>query len=36
MLPELAMIRFGVYDDGNRCLGQRVLPMTSLMSGKIK
>ncbi|XP_065844956.1 1-phosphatidylinositol 4,5-bisphosphate phosphodiesterase beta-1-like isoform X2 [Oscarella lobularis] len=33
VLPELAMIRFGVYDDGNRCLGQRVLPMTSLMSG---
>ena len=28
------MIRFGVYDDGNRCLGQRVLPMTSLMSGR--
>ena len=33
VLPELAVLRFGVYDESGRLLGQRVLPLEGLQSG---
>jgi len=32
-LPELAVLRFGVYDDNNKLLGQRILPFEDLQAG---
>lgn len=33
ILPELAMLRFCVYDENGKVLGQRVLPMDGLQAG---
>ncbi|XP_075252412.1 uncharacterized protein LOC142344540 isoform X2 [Convolutriloba macropyga] len=33
VLPELAVLRFGVYDESGKLLGQRVLPLEGLQSG---
>jgi len=33
VLPELAVLRFGVYDDNNKLLGQRILPFEDLQAG---
>ncbi|CAK9302716.1 unnamed protein product [Gordionus sp. m RMFG-2023] len=33
VLPDLAVIRIGVYDENNRLLGQRVLPLDGLQTG---
>ena len=33
MLPELAVLRFGVYDDNGKMLGQRILPFNDLQAG---
>ena len=33
VLPELAVLRFGVYDENNKLLGQRILPFEHLQSG---
>ena len=33
MLPELAVLRFGVYDENNKLLGQRILPFEDLQAG---
>ena len=30
VLPELAVLRFAVYDDNNKMLGQRILPFEDL------
>ncbi len=30
ILPELAVLRFGVYDDNGKLLGQRILPFDTL------
>ena len=32
-MPELAVLRFGVYDDNNKLLGQRILPFEDLQAG---
>ena len=33
VLPELAVLRFGVYDDNDKLLGQRILPFDDLQMG---
>jgi phosphatidylinositol phospholipase C beta len=33
VLPDLAVLRFGVYDENNRLLGQRILPLDGLQAG---
>merc|ERR1719219_1052677 len=33
VLPELAVLRFGVYDENNKLLGQRILPFEDLQAG---
>jgi phosphatidylinositol phospholipase C, beta len=33
VLPNLAVLRFGVYDENDKCLGQRILPMDSIQVG---
>ena len=33
VLPELAVLRFAVFDDNNKMLGQRILPFECLQSG---
>lgn len=33
MLPDLAVLRFGVYDENGRLLGQRILPLDGLQAG---
>jgi phosphatidylinositol phospholipase C, beta len=33
LVPDLAMLRFGVYDEFENCLGQRILPLDGLQSG---
>nr|CAD7403879.1 unnamed protein product [Timema cristinae] len=33
VLPDLAVLRFGVYDDNSRLLGQRILPLDGLQAG---
>merc|ERR1719376_417701 len=33
VLPELAVLRFAVFDDNNKMLGQRILPFEDLQSG---
>ena len=33
VLPELAVLRFAVYDDNNKMLGQRILPFEDLQAG---
>ena len=35
VLPELAVLRFGVYDDNNKLLGQRILPFEDLQAGYV-
>ena len=32
-MPELAVLRFAVYDDNNELLGQRILPFEDLQAG---
>lgn len=33
VLPELAVLRFAVFDDNNKMLGQRILPFEDLQAG---
>lgn len=33
VLPELAVLRFAVYDDNGKMLGQRILPFEDLQAG---
>lgn len=33
VLPDLAVLRFGVYEEGGRLLGQRILPLDGLQAG---
>ncbi|XP_069698719.1 1-phosphatidylinositol 4,5-bisphosphate phosphodiesterase-like isoform X2 [Periplaneta americana] len=33
VLPDLAMLRFGVYEENGRLVGQRILPLESLQTG---
>ena len=33
VLPELAVLRFGVYDENDKLLGQRILPFNDLQMG---
>jgi phosphatidylinositol phospholipase C beta len=33
VLPELAVLRFAVYDENNKQLGQRILPLDGLQAG---
>jgi phosphatidylinositol phospholipase C, beta len=33
VLPDLAVLRFGVYDENGRLLGQRILPLDGLQAG---
>ena len=33
VVPELAMLRFAVYEDGSKLLGQRVLPLPCIQAG---
>jgi hypothetical protein len=33
VLPDLAALRFGVYDENGKCLGQRILPLDGLQAG---
>lgn len=33
MLPDLAVLRFAVYEDTGKLIGQRVLPLDGLQSG---
>ncbi|KAI4464026.1 phosphoinositide-specific phospholipase c family protein [Holotrichia oblita] len=33
VLPDLAVLRFGVYDENNKLLGQRILPLDGLQAG---
>ena len=35
-MPELAVLRFGVYDDSGRLLGQRILPFECLQVNKLE
>jgi phosphatidylinositol phospholipase C, beta len=34
VLPDLAVLRFGVYDEGGKLLGQRILPLDGLQAGE--
>lgn len=36
VLPELAVLRFAVYDENGKQLGQRILPLDGLQSGFFK
>ncbi len=33
VLPDLAVLRFGVYDENGKLLGQRILPLDGLQAG---
>ena len=33
VLPDLAMLRIGVYDENGKMLGQRILPLDGLQAG---
>lgn len=33
VLPELAVLRIAVYDENNKLLGQRILPLDGLQAG---
>ncbi|XP_063774646.1 1-phosphatidylinositol 4,5-bisphosphate phosphodiesterase beta-4 isoform X2 [Pseudophryne corroboree] len=33
ILPDLAVLRIGVYDDNNKLIGQRILPLDGLQAG---
>lgn len=33
VLPDLAVLRFGVFDENGKMLGQRILPMDGLQAG---
>lgn len=33
ILPDLAVLRIAVYDDNNRLIGQRILPLDGLQAG---
>ncbi|XP_030201410.1 1-phosphatidylinositol 4,5-bisphosphate phosphodiesterase beta-4 isoform X3 [Gadus morhua] len=33
ILPDLAVLRFAVYDDNNKLIGQRILPLDGLQAG---
>jgi len=33
-LPDLAVIRIAVYEDTGKLIGQRILPLEGLQSGK--
>lgn len=33
ILPDLAVLRVAVYDDNNKLIGQRILPLDGLQSG---
>lgn len=33
ILPELAVLRIAVYDDNNKLIGQRILPLDGLQAG---
>jgi len=33
VLPELAVFRIAVYDENNKLLGQRILPLDGLQAG---
>ncbi|XP_050550289.1 1-phosphatidylinositol 4,5-bisphosphate phosphodiesterase isoform X1 [Spodoptera frugiperda] len=33
VLPDLAVLRFGVYDENSKLLGQRILPLDGLQAG---
>ncbi|KAJ3606682.1 hypothetical protein NHX12_026201 [Muraenolepis orangiensis] len=33
ILPDLAVLRFAVYDDSNKLIGQRILPLDGLQAG---
>lgn len=33
VLPDLAVLRIGVYDENNKLLGQRILPLDGLQAG---
>lgn len=33
VLPDLAVLRFGVYDESGKLLGQRILPLDGLQAG---
>lgn len=33
ILPDLAVLRIGVYDDNNKLIGQRLLPLDGLQAG---
>lgn len=35
VLPELALLRFGVVDDNDKLIAQRVVPLDGLQSGKV-
>lgn len=34
-MPDLAVIRIGVYDESNKMLGQRILPLDGLQAGEL-
>ena len=34
VLPELVLLRFGVIDDNDKLIAQRVVPLDGLQSGK--
>jgi hypothetical protein len=33
VLPDLAVLRFGVYEENGKLLGQRILPLDGLQAG---
>ena len=33
ILPDLAVLRIAVYDDNNKLIGQRILPLDGLQAG---
>lgn len=33
ILPDLAVLRFAVYDENSKLLGQRILPLDGLQAG---
>lgn len=35
VLPELAVFRIAVYDENNKLLGQRILPLDGLQAGTV-
>ena len=34
VLPDLAVLRIGVYEDSGKLIGQRILPLDGLQAGK--